>query len=150
MVAPVDGWSEGRFRAFLTSTLRSGFRRYPPKWEVLRNACVGKRESKKSKRQAMHYECALCHGQFTSTDMEVDHIDPVVSEEGWQGWETFIHRLYCPASNLQAICKVCHKAKTKDENTRRRTCNTTTKVVTKRQPIKKKATTTKRSVRLKS
>ena len=27
-------------------------------------------------------------------------------------WNTFVERLFCPASNLQMLCKECHQIKT--------------------------------------
>jgi hypothetical protein len=49
-------WTEGRLKSFITSTLRGGFRRYPPKYESLKEAQVGKKINDKSQRLAMHYE----------------------------------------------------------------------------------------------
>jgi len=33
-------WTEGRLKGFIISTLRSGMRRYPPKYEALNDAKV--------------------------------------------------------------------------------------------------------------
>ena len=110
MDSPVKNWTEGRFRSFVTSTIRSGFRRYPPKFEVLKEAAVGKKENKKSKRMAMHYECRSCKQHFVNTEVQVDHILPVVDpKEGFNNWDTFIERLFCTKENLQVLCKACHK-----------------------------------------
>lgn len=46
----------------------------------------------------------------------MDHIKPVVDpKKGFTTWDDFINRLYCEESNLQAICKGCHSAKTRQE-----------------------------------
>jgi len=71
-------WTEGRYKSFITSTLRGGFRRYPPKYESLKEAQVGKKINDKSQRLAMHYECAGCKGHFPAKEVQVDHILPVV------------------------------------------------------------------------
>jgi 5-methylcytosine-specific restriction endonuclease McrA len=64
----------------------------------------------------MHYECASCHNEFVQTSVQVDHILPAVDPLiGFVSWDEFINRLFCPASNLQILCKDCHQVKTKAE-----------------------------------
>ena len=116
-----DGeWTEARFRAFVISALRAQMKRFPPKWKALKAAMVGKKVNKRSGRLAEHYLCASCGGFFVARDVQVDHIDPVVSpEEGFQDWWTYMNRLYCEAENLQVLCKPCHKDKTNAERKER-------------------------------
>ena len=116
-----DGeWTEARFRAFVISALRAHMKRFPPKWKALKAAMVGKKVNKRSGRLAEHYLCASCGGFFVARDVQVDHIDPVVSqEEGFQDWWTYMNRLYCEAENLQVLCKPCHKDKTNAERKER-------------------------------
>lgn len=110
-------WTPARKKAFIISVLRSGTRRWPPKYETLNDAKTTKKINQKTKRLAQHYRCASCRGEFTATNIEVDHIEPIVDPKiGFVDWNSFIERLYCPASNLQALCKSCHKIKTKKEN----------------------------------
>ena len=95
-------------------------KRFPPKWKALKAAMVGKKVNKRSGRLAEHYLCASCGGFFVARDVQVDHIDPVVSpEEGFQDWWTYMNRLYCEAENLQVLCKPCHKDKTNAERKER-------------------------------
>ncbi len=109
-------WTEGRYRSFVTSTLRGGFRRWPPKFDVLKNAFTGKKINKKTGRVASHYKCAKCKKQFVATGVQVDHKDPVVCpEKGFESWDVFIERLFCEVDNLQVLCKTCHSIKTKEE-----------------------------------
>jgi ribosomal protein L44E len=109
-------WTEARIKGFIIGVLRSGARRWPPKHEALKDAYVGKKENKKTKRKVMHYRCCICKEEFPSTFIEVDHKDPVVDPAvGFVDWNTFVSRLYCPKDNLQAICKTCHTKKTKEE-----------------------------------
>lgn len=50
--------------------------------------------------------------------IHIDHIKPVVDpREGFTDWNDFINSLFCDASNLQALCEVCHKIKTDQEKT---------------------------------
>ena len=116
-----DGeWTEARFRAFIISALRAYMKRFPPKWKALEQAKVGRKINKRSGRLAEHYLCASCGGFFIARDVQVDHIDPVVSpEEGFQDWWTYFNRLYCEADNLQVLCKQCHKEKTNAERKER-------------------------------
>ena len=116
-----DGeWTEARFRAFVISALRAHMKRFPPKWKALKAAMVCKKVNKRSGRLAEHYLCASCGGFFVARDVQVDHIDPVVSpEEGFQDWWIYMNRLYCEAENLQVLCKPCHKDKTNAERKER-------------------------------
>lgn len=113
-------WTEGRLKAFITSTLRGGFRKYPPKYESLKEAQVGKKINDKSQRMAMHYECNKCKGHFPNKEVQVDHILPVVCpKKGFESWDIFIARLFCSSDNLQVLCKGCHDEKTKTERVKR-------------------------------
>lgn len=109
-------WTEGRYRTFITSALRAGARRWPPKYETLNAAKTEKKINPKTGRIAQHFRCEMCQQEFTQKEMEVDHIRPVIDPvEGFKSWDKFIDRLFCEANNLQAICKGCHKEKTKQE-----------------------------------
>lgn len=109
-------WTEGRVKAFIIATLRSGARRWPPKYETLQDAFVEKKINLKSKREAKHYKCNSCSNLFIGSDVQVDHIDPVVSPtEGFTTWDNYIERLFCKKENLQVLCLTCHKQKSKLE-----------------------------------
>lgn len=102
------------------SVLRGGYRRWPPKYEVLKDAFVGKRLNKKSKRQSNFYKCASCKKEFPTKEVEVDHIKPIIPIEGFTSWDITIDNLYCDKTNLQVLCLKCHEKKTKIENEERR------------------------------
>ena len=113
-------WTEGRLRAFIISVLRKGMLKYPPKYETLNKAKVGKKINEKTKRMAMHYKCNKCKGHFTSSQVQVDHKKPVVDpKQGFISWDEYIKRLFCGAENLQVLCKPDHKEKTDREKKRR-------------------------------
>ena len=113
-------WTEARFRAFIISALRAYMKRFPPKWKALKAASIGRVINKRSGRLAEHYKCASCDSFFVARDVQVDHIEPVVSpQEGFQDWWTYMNRLYCEAENLQVLCKPCHKQKTAEERKER-------------------------------
>lgn len=109
-------WTEGRFKSFIVSGLRGVYRRFPNKYETLKEAFVGKKENVKTKRQAAHYKCASCGEDYPASEVNVDHIDPVVDPVvGFVDWNTFIERLFCGKENLQVLCTECHTKKTNEE-----------------------------------
>ena len=75
-----------------------------------------KKVNEKTGRIAQHYQCAKCKCEFTSKDVEVDHIKPVIDpKKGFKSWDEYINRLFCTEDNLQVLCKPCHKIKTNKE-----------------------------------
>ena len=127
-------WTEGRKKSFITSVLRSGYRRWPPKYETLKEAQAGKKENAKTKLIAMHYTCNSCKEDFPAKEVQVDHIEPVVdSKQGFKTWDVFIDRLYCDKENLQVLCKSCHSSKTLTEKKERTSASKKPKKSRKRQ-----------------
>ncbi len=109
-------WTDARFKSFITSLLRSGTRRWQPKFEVLAEAKTKKKVNKKTKRMAQHYLCASCNQEHPASNVQIDHIIPVVSpSEGFTTWDSFIDGLFCEKENLQCLCIPCHKVKSEKE-----------------------------------
>lgn len=109
-------WTEARYRSFITSTLRAGSRKWPPKYETLNAAKTEKKVNKKTGRLAQHYRCYACEQEFTQKDVQVDHIKPVIDpKKGFISWDVYIDRMFCESINLQVLCKDCHQVKTKKE-----------------------------------
>lgn len=108
-------WTEGRYRSFLTSILRSGARRWAPIQST----------KKKARIRRGIYQCASCNTEVPATKIHngkrsnnifVDHIKPVVDpHKGFITWDEYIERLYCEEDNLQVLCKHCHDVKSKQE-----------------------------------
>ncbi len=64
------------------------------------------------------YRCAKCLSLFKREEMHGDHISPVIEPStGFVDWNRYIERLFY--GPIQVLCKTCHKAKTKEENSRR-------------------------------
>lgn len=105
-------WTQGRFNSFVTSILRSGSRRWGPKYQTLNAAKTEKKTNVKSGRLAQHFLCATCNKEFVAKDVQVDHIIPIGTEKTW---DQFIDGLFCEEDNLQVLCIPCHKIKTKAE-----------------------------------
>jgi hypothetical protein len=58
-----------------------------------------------------HFQCNHCKDWFReSSSLEIDHIEEIGSFMG--DWTDYINRMFCDASNLQALCVACHKRKT--------------------------------------
>jgi len=114
-------WTEARFKSFVTSALRAASRRWPPKYKALKEAFVGKMVNAKTGKMAMHYKCANCTKLFVATEVQVDHIEPVVDpKKGFAGWDVYIDRMFCEIAGLQVLCKVCHTVKTEQEKLERK------------------------------
>lgn len=51
----------------------------------------------------------------------VDHVDPVVQLDGTMpNWHDYVFRTFIDPSGMQALCDVCHHAKTQAENAERK------------------------------
>lgn len=97
--------------------------------EVRRERPRYKKDGTLAKRPHVEYQCAECQRWFKSTEIAVDHIDPVISlEDGFVDWNTFVDRLFCEPDNLQVVCSYllknkdkhggipsCHHRKTQEE-----------------------------------
>ncbi len=63
------------------------------------------------------YRCKMCANKFKSTEVQVDHIIPVIDPTaGFENWNKYMSRLFCDIENLQVLCKPCHVIKTNREN----------------------------------
>lgn len=113
-------WTQGRFNTFIKGVLRTGTRKWAPKYECINAAKRGKRVNSKTGRVAEHYECASCEKLFPLKDVAVDHIEPVVPVTGFVSWDDVIHKMYCNSDNLQVLCSDCHKLKSKEEAAQRK------------------------------
>lgn len=110
-------WTDARFNSFIKSALRAASRRWPPKFETLNDACVGVKVNVKTGRQAKHYKCAQCGGEFPAKEVQVDHIKPIVDPVlGFTNWDDVVYGMFCEKHNLQVLCiDPCHKSKTAAE-----------------------------------
>ena len=108
-------WTEGKIHTFIVGVLRAGARRWPAKHEAMEEAFVGRKISKAG-RMAKHYKCKHCGGEFTSKDVNCDHIDPVVDPTvGFVDWNTYIKRLFIEKEGYQILCSECHNKKSAEE-----------------------------------
>lgn len=103
-------WSEAKYWAFIRSTLRAGASRWPPKYEVLKEA--RRPYDGPDKRTKWEFQCAKCKGWFKSTQVSVDHIVPAGSINKFEDVAGFVERLFTGTDGLQVLCDTDHKAKT--------------------------------------
>jgi 5-methylcytosine-specific restriction endonuclease McrA len=112
-----DGkWTSSRFNSFIKSILRSGSRRWEPKYTTLNKACVGQKINIKTGRLAKHYKCAGCQQDFPAKEIQIDHIRAIIDPNiGFISWDSVVENMFCEADNLQALCLACHKIKSNAE-----------------------------------
>ena len=70
-------------------------------------------------RKAVVNEARLCRGRYlcaacgeTVNKIEINHQTECGSFATWEEFSKFCQRLFCDRSELEAICKTCHLAKT--------------------------------------
>lgn len=62
------------------------------------------------------FTCNDCNeDSLLQKDINVDHIIPIGSFKALDEIQDFVRRVYCDYSNLQILCKDCHKIKTDRE-----------------------------------
>jgi hypothetical protein len=77
-----------------------------------------RREAVNRAKEGEYYRCEKCHG--LQEKVHIDHIDPCVPLTGWEGFDSFITRLFCEPDKLQAICEKCHSKKSLEETKTRK------------------------------
>ena len=96
-----------KLKAYIFGALRKVWRWSPERREVLNAAKIGTDK----------YKCLECATVSKRKFVHVDHVFPVVDPlKGFEGFDTYISRLYCDKEGLQILCSSCHSAKTKAEN----------------------------------
>lgn len=111
-----DKWTPSKLQSFVKSALRAASQRYPPKYEALARAYEGKQVNSKTGRIGKHYRCNACNGIFPASEVQADHIHPVIDPEvGFVSWDEVVARMFCDADGFQILCLTCHKNKTTAE-----------------------------------
>jgi 5-methylcytosine-specific restriction endonuclease McrA len=104
--------TEEAFEIYRREFLRAGLRRLSSRWPFAYE-CM--RLARKARGV---YVCAKCKGEFRRSQVQRDHIVPVVGKEGFQSLDqlpSFVRNLLVRTEGYQALCRTCHKAKTKTE-----------------------------------
>ncbi len=97
----------------LRSMLRRAWMRDPERLACIRDSRMPYEGD--NKRRSWSYICAHCKEDFMQKDISVDHIEQCGSFLCDDDFKTFVPYLFCHRSNLQILCKMCHKIKTSEE-----------------------------------
>lgn len=106
---------------YILNILREGTIRWSGRTNALRKARKRFRDGRYKNGETKwkwYWRCATCLKWWRDeSDVEVDHIEEVGSYEG--DLHEYAERMYCDESNLQVLCKRCHRRKTKGNATLR-------------------------------
>ena len=128
---PYNGgkWTEARMRSFAMSAIRRA--QWPAKYASIAQAYVGDGINPKTGKPCKLHKCPECEQLLPKGKFHADHVEPVIpvshnwsSGDNWLGYNgnEVLPRLWCEQSGYRAICKDCHKKKTKQENKQRKQC----------------------------
>lgn len=109
-------------RNLLKGAVRRVFSRSELHNTVIKKAAVVHADPKRPRVKSWVL-CNVCKKPEAKSYVVVDHIDPVVplnKKFESMSFDYFLERMWCDESNLQAICPVCHKEKSKVEMKERR------------------------------
>ena len=67
----------------------------------------------------VRFVCASCGHAGAREVMQCDHVRPAVPLGGWEGWDSFVTRLFCPAIDLRILCQTCHDRITAEQRAER-------------------------------
>lgn len=110
-------------RGLIKGAIRRVFSRSELRRKALDAALVKDYNDPSRKRVTRWGRCAECKILTPLYLLEIDHKVPIVpigSTLEEMNWDDVIDNIWCDERNLQAVCKDCHKAKTKEENAERR------------------------------
>jgi 5-methylcytosine-specific restriction endonuclease McrA len=98
-------------RQLLLNAIGKAWMYWPPRLAVKKRC--------KDPNKSGWWICELCHQ--SREKIEVDHIVPCVNPRtGFTTWDEYINsRFVEDVSNLQGLCRDCHRNKTNKENKRR-------------------------------
>lgn len=143
-------WTAAFFRSQMRGAWRRIWQRWPGRNLVMQSARVEiliRKKSGEGYKKAVWYQCSGCptlgkpmhtpkqtaevraakkigldHPPHIPHRVWVDHKDPLVPTDGTTlSWDEYLHRLFCGPEHLQVLCTPCHRLKTREENTERRT-----------------------------
>jgi hypothetical protein len=103
-----------KLKNFCINVLRKASFKWKPRAEAKKRYRVPNGKFKNGKTK-YGYQCAMCEEIFMSKDVKMDHIDPAVPLEGWQGFDVYIERMFCDEDGFQCLCGPCHDEKTNEE-----------------------------------
>lgn len=110
---------------YITQGIRKAFKLSEKHKQVQLASRVEKPKYKKdgtlSKKPSVYFRCADCNGLAKGTNINVDHIEPVIPLNSCLNDMTvdeYTERVL--TLDCQLLCKPCHKLKSKSENSQRK------------------------------
>lgn len=107
-------WTDARFWSFVRSALRKAWVKWPPRYEVVKNA----RRAVKGKKYKWEIRCAICKKWWQQKHIQIDHIEPVGTLKEYSHLPDFVRKLFVSSDKLRAVCKTCHQEITNKERKR--------------------------------
>lgn len=110
-------------RGLLKGAIRRTFSRSELRRRALDKALVKDYHDPSRKRVTRWGKCSVCKKTEPAYLLQVDHVTPIIPVDKTlddMSWDAVIDRVWCDERNLQAVCRVCHDKKTKEENAERR------------------------------
>lgn len=79
-----------------------------------------KKDGTPAAKDQITFICEICGEEKPQTERDIDHIQAIGEQPGWppgtgRSWDSWLAALFCDLTNLRALCKPCHKLKTKEE-----------------------------------
>lgn len=111
-----------RERGLIKGALRRVFSRSDLRRDVIATSIIKHTDPRRPRVKAWGL-CAVCRKHTPKSYLVVDHILPLIPvDQSFEemSMDTFLDRLWCDPSNLQAICEICHFTKTSQEGKLRR------------------------------
>ena len=100
--------TESQWLSFIRSALRSKWLRWKPRSDAIKLAQQPYKGA--NKRQKYTYTCAICKGELSSGELEVDHYPKDAgSILRLEDIGEFCNNLFCEVDNLRVVHKSCHK-----------------------------------------
>jgi len=101
-----------RKKNYAISILRRASYRWPGRYKALAAGKIGRNQ----------YICKECGPDkvYGKKDIQLDHIESVVPVTGWEGFDSYIDRMFVDETGYQVLCKLHHETKTRGENAQRK------------------------------
>jgi hypothetical protein len=101
-----------RKKNYAISILRRASYRWPGRYKALSAGKIGRNQ----------YICKECGPDkvYGKKDIQLDHIEPVVPVTGWEGFDSYIDRMFVDEVGYQVLCRDHHLKKSKNENEQRK------------------------------
>ena len=125
---------EFNLKQYMKNGIRRLSYRYPSRSEAIKLARLPAPPEWANKRVKWVCACAACKQVFELSDVQADHIEPIIPVTGWPeapkstlyehnggpDMNVLVYRCFVSPNKYQMMCKPCHSIKSKQENVQRR------------------------------